>query len=327
MQQNPATRTMVLALAALCMSAITANTARAEGGTFEDLTLQEAWAKAAETGQTILIEVSAAHCMACGDVEREIWESPEGAALAEDLICIRFDSTTPEGQALNQYYPITGLPVVIFVRPDSTEIDRVVGYTMGREKWLEEAELLKTGYDPLPDLEEELAANPGSVRSYLPVLERYLYRFRDAEAESLLMRILELDPKNQHRQASQALIKFAKHARLIWHDMDKSYNYWKMILERFPDSPSVSGAVSGTYQAAMQLRRLDEWKEWICKLAEDHPESGRLQYSLAMNAKRGRLRGACFAKAARTARALGAGPAFLDTLAVELEGGEVPGKK
>jgi hypothetical protein len=198
---------------------------------------------------------------------------------------------------------------------------------MGREKFLEEAELLKTGYDPLPEMEEELAAQPNSVRLYLPVLERYLYRHRDAEAESLLTRILELDSENRQRQASQALIKFAKHARIIWNDMEKSYGYWKMILELFPESSSVGGAVSGTYQAALRLGRIAEWKEWICKLTEDHPENGRLHYSVAMNAKRGRLRGPCFANAARTARALGSGGAFLDTLAIELEGGEVPGKK
>jgi hypothetical protein len=35
----------------------------------------------------------------------------------------------------------------------------------------------------------------------------------------------------------------------------------------------------------------------------------------------------CFAKAARQARALGVGGAFLDTLAIKLEGGAVPQKK
>jgi hypothetical protein len=294
---------------------------------FEDLTLEEAWAKAEQTGQTIMIEVGADHCVACGDMKREVWGTPEGVALADGLICLRFDSTTPEGQALNQYYPITGLPVVIFVRPDRTEIDRVVGYRYGREKFLEEAELLKGGYDPLPDMEERLAAHPDAIRHYMPVLERYLFRHRDAEAESLLVRILELDPENRQRQASQALIKFAKHARIIWNDLEKSYGYWKMILERFPETQSASSAVNGSYQAAARLGRAADWKKWICKFVDEYPNNGKLHYSVAMAAKRARMRGPCFAKAARTARALGAGGAFLDTLAIELEGGTVPKEK
>lgn len=302
-----------------------ASSALAEGVTWLDMTMKEALVEAEKTGKMIMLNVGADHCGACGDMDEQLWSKPDGEALADGTIPIYIDSTTPEGSALNNRYPITGLPVVIFIKPNGRELGRVVGYT-SHSKFMAEAQPLSAGIDPLPALEAELEANPESVMLILPVMERYLYRFRDEEAKELLARILELDPDNRFHQSERALIKFAKHARIIWNDMEKCDEYWRMLLERFPTASSTSGAVNGTHRAAVSLRRLASWKEWICDIAKNQPENARLHYSLAMTAKRGGLRGPCFAEAARKARALGFGGAFLDTLAIELEGSGAPGK-
>jgi thioredoxin-related protein len=311
-------RITVLTAVAVCFAIGPIGHAQAPGVEWQEISLDEALAEAEKTGKIIMINVHADHCHACHDMDDALWQSPDGGALADGLIALQIDSTTPEGQELNRRYPVTGLPLVLFISPEGKEIDRVVGYT-SNHTFLAEAEPLKTGYDPLPDLEAALAAKPDSLLLIMPVFERYLFRLRDAEAESPLTRILELDSQNRYRQSTKALIKIAKHSRIVRNDMEKCLSYWKLILDRFPNSSSAGGALNGTHRAAMSLRKIDWWKEYVCGLLEKHPNQASLHYSAAMTAKRYMMRGSCWADAARRARQLGKGGAFLDTLAVTLE--------
>jgi hypothetical protein len=254
-------------------------------------------------------------------MEEALWNTVDGANLTDGLIPIRIDSTTPEGVALNRKYPVTGLPLALFIDPDGNEIDRVVGYTTNKA-FLIEAEPLAAGHDPLPSMEEDLASRPEDLNLMMEVYERYLFRLREGEAESLLTRILELDPQNRSRKSTMALIKMAKHHKIVRNDMEATWEHWKMILDRFPNSTAVSGAINETYRAAISIGKRDEWTEWICAKLDEHPDNARLQFSAAMAARRSHLRGSCWAEAARRAKALGKGnPADLDSLAVVFEGG------
>ncbi|MBD3161626.1 MAG: thioredoxin fold domain-containing protein [Candidatus Eisenbacteria bacterium] len=293
--------------------------AAGQGVEWADLTLEEALAQAAETGQIVMIDVWAPHCGSCGDMDEALWSTPEAAEFTEDLIPLKIESTAAEGADLRRRYPVTGLPAVLFIDPDGREIDRIVGYTHN-QAFFAEAEPLRDGYDPLPALEEELAANPSSTDRMMPVFERYLYRGRSAEAGSLLVRIVDADPENRRGDAVKALVKMAKYARIVEGDWQGCYEIWQMILDRYPDSSSTSGAVASSFRAAQTLGRVDEWEEWICEKVETQPANARLHYSVAMTGRRYRLRGDCYADAAIRARELGRGGAFLDTLAVELRG-------
>ncbi|MCK4303844.1 MAG: hypothetical protein KAY24_06370, partial [Candidatus Eisenbacteria sp.] len=63
-----------------------------------------------------------------------------------------------------------------------------------------------------------------------------------------------------------------------------------------------------------------------CGITEKNPQAGRLNYYVAKFALKSGLTHPCLAKAARTAHALGVGPANLDSIAVILEGTQDPGK-
>ena len=304
---------------ALVLFSLLAGSGAAEGVDWAELTLDEALAKAAETGEGLMIDVWATHCGSCGDMDEALWNTPEAAAFVDGLIPLKIDSTSPEGAALMSRYAVTGLPAILFLAPDGTEIDRVVGYT-SNEAFFAEAEPLKAGYDPLPDLEAALEREPTSTKRMMPIFERYPYRMRSAEAGSLLVRILEADPENRYGDAAGSLTKMAKYARIVEGDWEGCYEFWRVLLDRFPESTSAGGAVSSSFQAAQAIGRVPEWEEWVCEKVRTQPANARLHYSVAMAAKRGGLRGDCYAEAARRARELGRGGAFLDTLAVELGG-------
>lgn len=293
-------------------------TAFGQGVPWRIMPLAQALDEAAATGQMILLDVRSDHCGQCKVMEGELWANTEGAAFAEGMIPLKYESGSQDGIEAHRRYPITGLPVVIFIRPDGSELDRVVGYD-SKEDWLEEARPLKEGIDPLPAMEADLAAHPDSVQLMLPVLERYLFRYRDVEARKLLDRMIQHDPANRTGKVEIAIVKLAKHESLVRNNPKASMDLWRMLLERFPNASSAGAAVDGTFKAASSLNEVAQWKEWIAGLAEKYPTNGRILYAIAMTASRNGMRDVRFAKAARSAKALGVGGAFLDSIAVKLE--------
>jgi hypothetical protein len=322
MKMRIPTQSLLVALLSILLL-VPAARAFAQGVVWRSSTLDEALAEAASSERTLMIDVRANHCGQCIVFETEFWNTPAGAEFADGMIPLKIDSTTPAGAELSKRYPVTGLPCVIFVRPDGTEIDRVVGYET-KQKFLDEAQQLKNGIDPLPGMEKALAANPDALALMLPILDRYLYRWREAEAMTMLQRILAHDPENRGTQAERALTKVAKYYELVHVDPKIQMDNYKMLLDRFPACSSAGAAVEGSYKAALRLGTTKDWIPWICKILEGQSTNGRLQYASAMTASRYGIIDPCFAKAARQARALGVGGAFLDTLAVKLEGGTMP---
>ncbi len=122
-------------------------------------------------------------------------------------------------------------------------------------------------------------------------------------------------------------MRIAKYHELIQIDPKLQMDNFKIVLERFPTCSSAGAALDGSYKAALRLGTTKDWTAWVCKILDTQRSAGRLQYSAAMTASRYGVIDPCFAKAARQARALGIGGAFLDTLAIKLEGGVVPSKK
>jgi len=308
---------LLLALSALTM------TAGAQGVQWRDITIAQALAEAAQTNKMILISAHSVHCGQCSEMEADLWNTPQGAHLADGMIPISIDTMGPQGAALQSRYPVTGLPCTIFITPDGKEVDRVVGYPSQAE-FLQDAMPLKEGYDPLPGMEETLQAHPDSLPLMNPILERYLNRQRESDAKALLPRVLQLDPENRAGQSERALMLLARYAMFVSSDMQQTMDYWKTLLDRFPISSMAGAAIDGSMKAATALGQMRPWTDWLIGILEKQPQNGRLQYAAAMTAHKAGLHDPRFAKAARTARSLGVGGAFLDSIAVQLEGGPRP---
>jgi hypothetical protein len=103
-------------------------------------------------------------------------------------------------------------------------------------------------------------------------------------------------------------------------DATRADGYWRRLAQDYPDASSIGGAMKATFDRAQETGTLDDWAKWACDLATFHPDAGRLSYNVAIFASRSRLRGPCLAEAARNAKRLGVGPAWMDSLAVVLEG-------
>jgi len=296
------------------------------GVEWRELTLDQALQEAAAQEAQVLVDVWATHCHACGDMDEQVWATSEGVALAEGTIPIKIDTQSPAGQEFMKRYPVTGLPAIIYLNADGTEFDRVQGYIQ-REQFLREARLIHDGIDGLLTLEAQLQKNPNHGPVLLDALERYLFRQRLADADSAYARVLRLDPDNAQGLAERAIRHRARFEESFTRDYAKAAEYHKLVVERFPKSSSAGGSVDGVLKALLRAGRSREWPEWACDLAQRNPDAPSIQRGVAITALHNGFRDPCFAEAARSAGRLGLGkPAFMDSIAVILQGGTGDGR-
>jgi tetratricopeptide (TPR) repeat protein len=301
----------------------------AVGVQWRDLSIEQAIAEAREKDTLVMVDVWDSHCGACLDLDAEVFQTADGGALADGLIPIKVQTTVDIGKAFMKLYPVTGLPAILLIKPDGTELDRVEGYSRGRVFFLDAMRPLRNGLDPLPTMEKKLQARPDSLPLLLGVMEKYLFRKRETEAMSIYQRIQKLDPKNARGSAERSMQMMARFEENWKVDYVKAYGYYTQMVERFPESPSAGGNADGAFKALYRIGRGAEWKDWICPVLEKNPTMGSLQRSAAMTAFVWYQRGECFAKAARRAAKLNVGKqqAYFDSIAVILEGGTAtPGR-
>lgn len=291
--------------------------ARAEGVKWEDLTLDEALAKAEKKDTYVIVDLWAEHCGACGDMDEQLWNTEEGETLVDGLIAVKIATDKPEGATIQSRYPIMGLPMILFLRPDGTEIDRVVGYR-NHKKVVEDATLIKSGIDLLPEMEAELGEST-NLDLMGDILRKYLYRKRELDAEVLLEQIIAADKSG--RAATSALTYTGKYYAYYARKAVRAQEYYVRLLKTYPHSNGVTSALKETLAYATKLGRTDEWIEFICGLTDANPGASRLNYYVARFAVRDGLRGECLARAARSAAKSDIPRAFeMDSLAVILEG-------
>ncbi len=310
---------LLLALCASFLAGMAIPVAAGEGVEWLSLTLDEAISLARERDTMVMVDVWAPHCASCGDMEEELWQSPEGAALAEDMIPIRINNQTDEGKAFMAIYPIMGLPATIFIKPDGSELGRVEGY-FNRSDFLRDAQPLAQGIDPLPIIEARLESNPDDLDLVFEVLETCLFRRMEAEADSLYNRIRLADPDNRHRHIERAIGKMARYQEYFRNDLAKSAEYWRFLVETFPAASSAGAGAMRVQRSMAAEGRWADWLPWICDILDANPNTLTLHRSAVQTAVRGGYRDTCLGDAARRIAASGQGnTAYFDSIAVILD--------
>lgn len=277
----------------------------------------EAVAAAKEQGKMLLVDVWSDHCAQCGVMDEEVWGTAEGVALVGDAIPVKVASDAPESYPFRHKYPITGLPAVLLLNSDGVEVNRVVGY-VDRDKFLVEANEMMTGVDPVPELEQRVAANPQDSATRLALLAHYLYRVREDDARKQMDAIIAADPDGSKEHADKAIRDLAKYYAFFLMDAAGSAEIWRTLPEKYPNSSSLTAALKATLDYHKSQGTVDAWSTWACGLAERYSANGRFNSAIAMYAFRNGVRGKCLAEAAKRAKSLNAAPAEVDSVIVVL---------
>lgn len=281
------------------------------------LSFDEALTAAAKQNKMLVADVWSGSCHQCGVMDEEVWNTPDGIRLVGDAIAIKIPSDAPESYSFRHRYPITGLPAVLLLDSDGTEINRVVGY-QSKATWIVDASEMMTGVDPIPELESRRQANPEDLTIHVTLVEKYLDRARENEARMLMETVLEKDPDSAQGHAERVVRAMARYYAYFRMDAEGAADYWRTFVERFPNASGLSGALKSTFDQANATGQTAAWIEWACRQAKSRENDGGYNSMIAMFAYRNNLKGDCLAEAAERAAVVGGGAAGVDTIAVHL---------
>jgi thiol-disulfide isomerase/thioredoxin len=102
--------------------------ARVDEGLFRDLSLDKARQAATDGGKKfVVVDFYTVWCGPCKKLDETTWKD-QGVRdwLSKESVCVKVDAEKDEKLAAK--YRINAYPTVLLVRPDGTEIDRLVGY-------------------------------------------------------------------------------------------------------------------------------------------------------------------------------------------------------
>ncbi len=102
----------------------------AQGVIFEELSLEQALAKAKQENKYVMVDLYASTCGPCYKMLRDIFPLKEvGDYFNSNFINVKYlTDQEEEGKAVKKKYPIKAVPTYLFLAPDGTEMHRAIGY-------------------------------------------------------------------------------------------------------------------------------------------------------------------------------------------------------
>lgn len=165
------------------------------------------------------------------------------------------DAEKGEGVELRKRYNISGFPTTVYVNPDGTEIDRLVGYAPPDE-FLAISQDYRANKNTLDDFLTRLQSDPENPELHYQVGQKYVERGQNEDGARHFNNILEITAEDAH--------EFVPRARFGLIDM-------KVTAARRAESDSVRTSL---YQAAT-----DQLKDFI-QSYPDHELIEKAYYSL-----------------------------------------------
>jgi len=152
-------------------------------------------------------------------------------------------------------YRVRAFPTIVLLKPDGTEIDRLLGYSRAPE-YIRQVEDYLAGRNTLAALEAEIATKGNDPEFVMNLAEKYYGHGYFDKARTQYLRLVELDPKNVSGQVDDALYTVARMYRKD-KDYDSTRKYAGMIIDRYPTADMFRPA---HLEIAGAWRRQGEWK-------------------------------------------------------------------
>ncbi len=117
----------------LCLPKSAAEKQEDKAETFWQHDLQAALKEAAAAGKPLFLDFRADWCTVCKDLEMNVFPRPEIRSLLSRMVPVKIDATSPDDEKINallKQFGIVGLPTLVILQPDGSEITslRTVGF-------------------------------------------------------------------------------------------------------------------------------------------------------------------------------------------------------
>lgn len=254
-------RAFLTPFSVVLLLAFCANNATAEGVQWQDISVDDALAAAAEQGTMVLVDVYATWCGPCHRLDAEVFPTDEAGAATNELIAVKIDAETGAGPEVVERWHVVGYPTLLLLHPDGTEIDRVFGF-MPADEFSQTVQSYREGRGTIAVLREQVAADPDNLELVLELGQRATVRGEYEEALTHLNRIIGADPDNAAGLRVQAHYMLGKY----------------MYLRGSSDYP----AAMAQFQLLMdEYGETDEGKEAVFQMAIAKIRAGDREVALA----------------------------------------------
>ncbi|NHF65965.1 thioredoxin family protein [Xanthomonas hortorum] len=89
--------------------------------------VEKAFEEAVKTGKPILMYWGAVWCPPCNRLKVTTFKDPAFIAQMQQFVAVHLDGDSEEAQSAGERFGVKGYPTIIMLRPDGTEITRVIG--------------------------------------------------------------------------------------------------------------------------------------------------------------------------------------------------------
>jgi len=255
--------------------------AEPQGVRWARLGIDDALREAGDRHQRVLVKFDAEWCSYCKKLEEEVLATRTGAELTRDMIAVRYDFDDPSNRSLVERYVVLGLPTVLVLTPDGTQVGRIMGYD-GKNEWLTEARAAKRASDPVPALRAAHAASPADPHRALELGEALLVRGAPDEGEALLERVTWMRAADGSTEdAANALFLLGRYYHRVRRDPRTARHVWRELASRFPRSENAGGAWWWYAKAEAELGRHEVGYEALRARARAEPANVDAAHELA----------------------------------------------
>lgn len=148
--------------------------------TYEKLSIDAALKKAGAEKKLVFIDFYADWCTPCKMMDAATFKDPKVIAwLTKYTVPLKIDAD--KDRALASQFRVDSFPTFVFLKPDGTEVDRLLGY-LTPEQFLEGSNGALTGKDAIARAREAMQKDPSDPRLHLDLATAYLSKQRYAEA-------------------------------------------------------------------------------------------------------------------------------------------------
>mgnify|MGYP001414788909 CR=1 FL=1 len=183
-----------LGVLSLVLFLVVAGPVRAEEP-FEDLAFDKACEKAAKEKKVVMIDFYTTWCGPCKMLDRNTWPNDDVKKLIKQhAVALKVDAE--KNRELSAKYRINSYPQIVFLNPDGTEIDRLVGYR-DAASFVRDAAGPISGKDSIAAMREEIAANPGDVMARLRFADALSQKGKPSEALVELLWLYDVGMKGK----------------------------------------------------------------------------------------------------------------------------------
>ncbi len=201
--------------------------------------MDAALADAGKANRPILMDFYTDWCEWCTALDDTTYKDAQFIEYSKKFTCGRVNAEVDTVSAAR--YHVRSYPTVIIMKPDGTEIDRVVGYSRAPE-FIAQIEDYMAGRNTLAALIAEEPAKGSDPLFLVKLAERYQDHGLWPEARARYEKVVAMDPKNTSGQIDDVLMTLARASR-----REKNYapgrKYAQTVLDQYPDSDCASSAL------------------------------------------------------------------------------------